>query len=187
MCSVIISVYNKRGIISLAKYLKKKGYEILATSGTAAHLKTKKIEVLEISNYIEKKEILSGRVKTIDYKIFAGVLARAKDKKELEKYKIKRIDVVVVNLYPFKEIAKKRSSLDNLIENIDIGGVALLRAAAKNFEDTIVLPDPKYYDEFIKRDGQYDFSYRKYLAIETFKLTSEYDEIIYKSLQNRGE
>ncbi|HOL48828.1 MAG TPA: bifunctional phosphoribosylaminoimidazolecarboxamide formyltransferase/IMP cyclohydrolase PurH, partial [bacterium] len=131
--------------------------------------------------------ILGGRVKTLDYKIFAGILARTEDGNELQNNKIKRINLVVINLYPFVQIARKENEIDKLIEQIDIGGVALLRAAAKNFHNVIVLPDPKYYDEFIKKKGEYDISYRKKLAIETFKITANYDKIIFNKLRKIKE
>ncbi|HPQ18955.1 MAG TPA: IMP cyclohydrolase [bacterium] len=189
MKTALISVYNKKGIVKLARYLIKEGYEILATSGTSKYLKSKEIANQEISKYIEKPEILGGRVKTLDYKIFAGILVRKEEEEEeeLQIKKIKRISLVVVNLYPFEQIARKENDINKIIENIDIGGVALLRAAAKNFQNTIVLPAPEFYDEFIKKKGEYDFSYRKKLAIETFKITANYDKIIFNKLKKIKE
>ena len=141
--TALISVSDKEGIAEFAKFLSKLKIEILSTAGTASLLKKKKIPVTLISDYTGQEEILDGRVKTTHPKIHAGILAVRKNKKhmkEIKKQGIKLIDMVVVNLYPFeKTVSDKKVKLKNAIENIDIGGISLIRAAAKNSEDIVVV------------------------------------------------
>ena len=140
--TALISVSNKKGIVEFAKGLHKLGIKILSTGGTAKLLKQNKIPVIEISKYTKSKEMLDGRVKSLHPKIHAGILALRKNKKhmrQIKKNKIDLIDVVVVNLYPFEETVARNASFKESIENIDIGGPTMVRAAAKNFEDVLVV------------------------------------------------
>lgn len=178
----LISVYDKRGIVDLAKFLVSKGIELISTSGTARLLKDNGLDIVDISSVTGFREILGGRVKTLHPAIMGGILARRKDQlEELSSLGIETIDLVVVNLYPFEDVVKRGVSLEEALENIDIGGVTLIRASAKNFKDVVIITDPSDYDTFIKEfEEKSDISYetRRSLAIKAFALTSRYDSII---------
>jgi len=172
--TALLSVYDKTGILELAEFLAKKNVEILSSGGTAKHLIKNGIEVTEVSDYTGSPEMFDGRVKTLHPKIHAGILARGeKDSKELEEFGAKKIDLVVVNLYPFSEEVAKDSSEQEIIEKIDIGGPAMLRAAAKNFKHTIAICNPEDYG-LIKTDG-IDEEDSKDFASEVFVVTQQYD------------
>ncbi|WAM34855.1 bifunctional phosphoribosylaminoimidazolecarboxamide formyltransferase/IMP cyclohydrolase [Caldicellulosiruptor morganii] len=182
----IISVYNKDGIVEFARALKDFGYEIISTGGTMKYLRENGIEVINISDITNFPEILDGRVKTLHPNIHAGILA-IKDNQEhvmtLNELNISPIDMVVVNLYPFKEtIFKENVTFDDVIENIDIGGPTMLRAAAKNFRYTTVVIDPADYGlviEEMKEKGDVSFDTRFYLATKVFEYTAYYDSMIF--------
>ena len=172
--TALLSVYDKTGILELAEFLAKNNVEILSSGGTAKHLIKNGIEVTEVSDYTGSPEMFDGRVKTLHPKIHAGILARGeKDSKELEEFGAKKIDLVVVNLYPFSEEVAKDSSEQEIIEKIDIGGPAMLRAAAKNFKHTIAICNPEDYG-LIKTDG-IDEEDSKDFASEVFVVTQQYD------------
>ncbi len=175
----LISVYDKTGTADLARAISKKGYEILSTGGTSKHLKDNGVSVIDISEYTGFPEIMDGRVKTLNPKIYGGILAVRSDKKhmeELEKHGLGLIDIVVCNLYPFEETLEKIGVTDDeLIEKIDIGGVTLIRAAAKNYKDVTVLVSP---DDYALIDGEISLEMRKKLACKAFTRTYQYDEII---------
>jgi len=186
---VLISVTNKEGIAEFAKFLTDQGVEIVSTGGTAEFLKKANIPVIEVSDYTSFPEILNGRVKTLHPKIFGGILAQLEKKEhceELRKQDIKPINMVVVNLYDFKGISEKGNiPLTKVLEEIDIGGSALLRAAAKNFPHVVVVCDPNDYPkiiEEIKTHGGVRGVTRLKLAQKVFALTSEYDSQIAKFL-----
>jgi len=145
----LISVSDKEGIVDFAKGLEELGIEIISTGGTAQLLKDAKIRVKLISEVTNFPEILEGRVKTLHPFIFGGILARREDplhQKEIKEKKIEQIDLVVVNLYPFeKTVSQTEAKLDDAIENIDIGGPSLLRAAAKNYQGVTVVINPQDY------------------------------------------
>jgi len=180
----IISVSDKRGIDSFAAFLQSQGVEILSTGGTSKFLKEKGIKVTDISDYTGFPEIMDGRVKTLHPKIHGGILA-IREKKEhvesLEKLNIPFIDMVVVNLYLFEATIKKPNvTFEEAIENIDIVGPTMIRAAAKNFQDVIVLVDPQDYDivkEYMKK-GDITYEFRFYLAKKVFTHTAKYDGMI---------
>ena len=172
--TALLSVYDKTGILELAEFLAKNNVEILSSGGTAKHLIKNGIKVTEVSDYTGSPEMFDGRVKTLHPKIHAGILARGeKDSKELEEFGAKKIDLVVVNLYPFSEEVAKDSSEQEIIEKIDIGGPAMLRAAAKNFKHTIAICNPEDYG-LIKTDG-IDEEDSKDFASEVFVVTQQYD------------
>ena len=172
--TALLSVYDKTGILELAEFLAKNNVEILSSGGTAKHLIKNGIEVTEVSDYTGSPEMFDGRVKTLHPKIHAGILARGeKASKELEEFGAKKIDLVVVNLYPFSEEVAKDSSEQEIIEKIDIGGPAMLRAAAKNFKHTIAICNPENYG-LIKTDG-IDEEDSKDFASEVFVVTQQYD------------
>ena len=180
----LISVTNKEGIVDFAKELQNLGIEIVSTGGTARVLKEAQIQVVEISEITKFPEILDGRVKTLHPFIHAGILFKRDDQNHLKvisQFGIKPIDLVVVNLYDFEKVVNKKGGLEEAIENIDIGGPALLRASAKNFKFVTVVVDPLDYPlvlKEIKEKGNTTLQTRFYLAKKVFKLTSKYDKLI---------
>jgi phosphoribosylaminoimidazolecarboxamide formyltransferase/IMP cyclohydrolase len=180
----LISVFDKENILSLATSLQNKGVEIISTGGTFKYLKENKIKVVEISEVTGFEEILDGRVKTLHPVIHSGILAIRDSKQHMETISskgIKTIDMVVVNLYPFFDKVTQDISFEEKVEFIDIGGPTMLRSAAKNFKDVIVLSDTKDYENIIKQiedTEEVDFETRKYLAGKVFNLTSAYDAAI---------
>lgn len=183
----LLSVYQKEGLISFAAALHAAHFTLISTGGTSKTLSDGGIPVTQVSDVTQFPELLEGRVKTLHPNIHAAILAKfesEKHKKELEEHKIEPIELVVVNLYPFEEtIAKPNVDLQDALENIDIGGVALLRAAAKNFERVVVVVDPKDYSwisQKIQNGGinSITFEERKKLALKAFQHTSSYDSAI---------
>ncbi|MGQ4875135.1 MAG: bifunctional phosphoribosylaminoimidazolecarboxamide formyltransferase/IMP cyclohydrolase, partial [Promethearchaeia archaeon] len=172
----ILSVYDKAGIVDFAKILVNEfNIEILSTGGTGRLLEENGIKILKISEYTESPEMFEGRVKTLHPKILGGILFRrdnGQDVKDAEKYGIPPIDMVVCNLYPFKSIIEKTTELKTCLEQIDIGGPTMIRAAAKNFPDVVVVPDPKFYNliikELRKNKGAISEKIRADLAKEVF-------------------
>ena len=184
----LVSVYEKKGIVEFCSGLHKLGVEIVATGGTARLLKKNKIPVKGVSDVTGFPEILEGRVKTLHPKLLGGILALREKKHldELKKHGITPIDMVISNLYPFKKvISKKGVELKEALENIDIGGVNMIRAAAKNFENVVVVVNPDRYDEILKllkTKKEIDRETRSKLAIEAFNETAKYDLIIHRYL-----
>src|SRR5208283_4462402 len=189
----LISVSDKTGLVDFAKALQKMGVEIISTGGTAALLRSADIKVQEVSQYTGFPEMLDGRVKTLHPKIHGGLLSLREDPehmKQIAAHGIGLIDMVVVNLYPFeKAIQKKNISLEDAIENIDIGGPAMLRSAAKNYKSVAVICDPQRYqgilDELNNNSGILSDKVLTSLAIEVFERTCRYDRAIYEFLNNR--
>jgi len=173
--TALISVFDKTGVLELAEKLVKNNTEILSSGGTAKYLKENNIDVTEISEYTGFNEVFDGRVKTLHPKIHAGILARGdSDAGELDKLGAKKIDLVVVNLYPFaEEVAKEDADESSIIEKIDIGGPAMLRAAAKNYHHTVVICRQEQYEQIniegVTTEQSKDF------AAEVFSATSDYD------------
>ncbi len=186
MKRAIISVSNKSGLAEFAKELRSFGIEILSTGGTAKALRGAGIPVKEVSEHTGSPEMLDGRVKTLHPKIHGGLLSRRenpKDMEEIKKYSIDTIDMVVVNLYPFEEtISKPGVTFEEAIENIDIGGPAMLRSASKNFKDVAVVVDPSDYGKIVKEmkemNGELTYQTRLELARKVFRHTSRYDGLI---------
>ncbi|MFH1415847.1 MAG: bifunctional phosphoribosylaminoimidazolecarboxamide formyltransferase/IMP cyclohydrolase [Elusimicrobiota bacterium] len=176
----VISVYNKDGIVEFAGELKKLGWDIISTGGTYKAIKNAGIDVEKVSDFTGSSEILGGRVKTLHPAIFAGILARDDQSGELEEAGMKRIDLVCCNLYPFEEAVEKYSDESLILENIDIGGVTLLRAAAKNYRSVICITDPDDYPSLIKKlkTGGIDEKDRKLYGLKAFKTTARYDSAI---------
>lgn len=178
----LISVSDKEGIVEFARRLEAKKIEILSTGGTAKALKSAGIKVVEISDYTDFPEMMDGRVKTLHPKVHGGLLAVRGDKKHMDEAKkndVKMIDLVVVNLYPFKKTAQKEGvSEEDVIEQIDIGGPSMLRSAAKNFKYVTVVIDKDDYAkvlEQVESDGDTTVEFRKELAMKVFAKTCEYD------------
>lgn len=180
----LLSVYDKTGILELAHTLAGAGVELLSTGGTAAHLAAAGIAVTSISEWTAAPEILGGRVKTLHPKVFGGILAKRNDPQHASDCAaagIGPIDLVVVNLYPFEEtIARAGVTLPEAIEQIDIGGPSMLRAAAKNHNDVVVLAEPAMYARFIEefRGGEISQQFRREAAARVFARTAEYDRAI---------
>src|SRR3989338_5894141 len=174
----LISVFDKTGIVEFAKELDKLGVEILSTGGTASKLKDAGIKVKDVSQYTGFPEMMDGRVKTLHPKIHGGLLALRNNKEHMKQAKesnIEMIDMVVVNLYPFEETVKKKLSFEETIEMIDIGGPSMVRSAAKNFKDVLVIIDPNDYRWIIKeiKSGKkIPIEKRKELAKKVFEITS---------------
>lgn len=181
----LITVSNKTGVEALAQGLEKLGYTVLSTANTAKYLRDKGCEVHEVSDVTGFPEILDGRVKTLHPVIHAGILADRDNSEHLrilEELKISPIDIVAVNLYPFEQTRNKPGvSQTEIIENIDIGGPALLRAAAKNFRNVLVLADPADYAptlDLLQDQGSVPDAWRAKLAQKAFDLVSHYDALI---------
>jgi phosphoribosylaminoimidazolecarboxamide formyltransferase / IMP cyclohydrolase len=178
----LVSVSDKRGVVELGRALVELGWEILSTGGTAQALAGAGIAVTQVSTYTGAPEILDGRVKTLHPKIHGGLLGRPTDahRAEMAANGIEPIDLVVVNLYPFRETVAKGGSFEDAIENIDIGGPAMLRSAAKNYERVTVVVDPADYEEVIAglRSGSVSAMKRLELAQKVFSHTSMYDAAI---------
>ena len=174
----LISVSNKIGAVELAKSLSKCGIEIISTGGTMKAIRAAGIPVTYVSDLTGFPEIMDGRVKTLNPKIHGGILAvrdNPEHVKQMEENGIKPIDLVVVNLYPLKStIRKKDVTLAEAVENIDIGGPAMIRAAAKNFKFVTVITNPDKYEEIAKmisENGGVDYETRKKLSAEAFAHT----------------
>ncbi len=187
----LLSVSNKTGIVDFAKKLEELGYEIISSSGTARELRDYGIKVTEVSEVTGFPEIMGGRVKTLHPKIHGGLLA-VRDNPEymaqLEEQKIIPIDIVAINLYPFEETVNRGADLDELIENIDIGGPAMVRASAKNHKFVTIIVDPNDYDSVInelKENGETSLETRRKLALKAFRHTAFYDSIIASVLNEK--
>ena len=183
MPTAILSVHNKTDLIEFAKGLASLGWTLLASGGTAKLLRENNINVTEVADYTKSPELLGGRVKTLHPAIHGGLLARPteSDHNELLALGWDYIDLVAVNLYPFEEtIAKPNVTYADAIENIDIGGVTLIRAAAKNHERVTLVCDPADYAEVLStlQHGEIPFDVRKKLAVKGFKSTANYDTLI---------
>lgn len=192
MKRALISVSDKTGIVSFAKKLIEMDVEILSTGGTAKRLRDSGLKVTDVSEVTEFPECLDGRVKTLHPKIHGGILARRSLESHMTQISdlgIETIDFVVINLYPFKEtIEKENVSLEDAIENIDIGGPTMLRSAAKNYQDVTVIVDPSDYDvviDSIKETGDVALDKKYDLALKVFKHTAEYDTLIATYLRER--
>ncbi|MGE3920494.1 MAG: bifunctional phosphoribosylaminoimidazolecarboxamide formyltransferase/IMP cyclohydrolase [Gammaproteobacteria bacterium] len=176
----LISVANKNHIIAIANALHAHKVELLATGGTANLLQEHKLPAQEVSEFTGYPEILQGRVKTLHPKVFAGILARRKvDGDVMAQMAITPIDLLIVNLYPFEKTIQNKHTLEDAIENIDIGGVSLIRAAAKNYNDVTIIVDPNDYEDFINKfNGETTYQQRLYFAKKAFAYVTWYDQLI---------
>ena len=175
----LISVSNKTKIEVISNFLIKNDFEIVSTGGTLKALWDMKIPAKSVEEVTEFPEIMDGRVKTLHPQIHAGILARDKDLDILDNHNIKKIDVLIVNFYPFEEVIKSNNTdFSEAIENIDIGGPAMVRAAAKNFENCCVLTDPNNYDEFIElfnTSRENNLQFNKNMSLKAFEYIANYD------------
>ena len=184
--SALISVFNKDGLEPIAKKLNNLGVKIYSTGGTELFLKKIGIPVLRVEDVTGYPSILGGRVKTLHPKIFGGILNRNdnnNDVTDLKNYEIPNIDLVIVDLYPFEETVKSNDSEQNIIEKIDIGGISLIRAAAKNFKDVMCISSKGDYSDFLdilnNNNGKVSLEYRKNFAFRAFNVSSHYDTAIF--------
>ena len=191
--TALLSVSNKQGLVPLAQALLRQGYQLLSSGGTAAALAAEGLPVTKVAEHTGAPEILGGRVKTLHPRVHGGILARRDDpahRADLEAQAIPTIDVVVVNLYPFEAtVADPNVSWEQAIETIDIGGPAMVRAAAKNHGDVAVLTSPDQYEAFIAalESGRVDATLRQQLALAAFRHTAAYDAAISGWLASRLE
>ncbi len=179
----LVSVSDKTGVVEFCKGLKENGFEIISTGGTAKVLKDAGLEVIGISDITGFPECLDGRVKTLHPNVHAGLLAMRSNPEhmaQLEKLHINTIDIVCVNLYPFKATLAKGADFATCIENIDIGGPTMIRAAAKNYQDVAVVVDPKDYDRVLGelKNGGVTLETKRYLQYKVFAHTAVYDSLI---------
>ena len=187
----LVSVSDKTGAVQLGQTLHAMGVQILSTGGTARSLQEAEIPVMEVSRYTGFPEMMDGRIKTLHPKIHGALLGKrdnAEHMKQMKTHGIEPIDLVVVNLYPFeKTVAKPDCTLEEAIENIDIGGPTMLRSSAKNYHDVAVVTDPQDYEKIIeemkKSEGALSLETRFRLAKKVFKLTSHYDKAITEYLE----
>ncbi|MDX2249354.1 MAG: bifunctional phosphoribosylaminoimidazolecarboxamide formyltransferase/IMP cyclohydrolase [Bacteroidia bacterium] len=187
--SALISVFHKEGLEPLVRELITRDVVLYSTGGTAEYLRTLGAEVIEVADLTGYPSILGGRVKTLHPKVHGGILARrgnSTDVAELTTYDIPVIDLVIVDLYPFEATVKSGAEEAEIIEKIDIGGIALIRAAAKNFEDVTCIPSQKYYAELTSiltsQEGVITLSQRKLFAGAAFDVSSHYDSQIFRYL-----
>lgn len=183
----LLSVSDKTGIVALTQKLQSFGVQIISTGGTKKTLEADGIEVIDISKVTKNPEAFGGRMKTISFQIESALLFdREKDAEEAKNLEIQPIDLVVCNLYPFEKVLKEGADFDTLIENIDIGGPTMIRAAAKNFKFVTVLTQPADYEEFISEleinNGQTSFDFRKKLMTNAFNHTADYDALIAQTM-----
>lgn len=182
--TALISVSDKSGVVDFAKKLTKLGVKIISTGGTAKLLEKEHVQVGHVSSFIQFPELLDGRVKTLHPRIHAAILADRNNPvhmEQLKKHSIDKLDMVVVNLYPFENTVLKKHTFQEAIENIDIGGPTMLRAAAKNFESVAVVSDPRDYTKILReleKTSKISINTRARLANKAFMMTSRYDTII---------
>ena len=178
----LLSVANKDGIVDFARGLVERGFEVVSSGGTVEAIRAESIAVTHVSDITDFPEILAGRVKTLHPKVHGGILARrgvSRDLEALREHNIIPIDVVAVNFYPFEKKIEEQSSIEEIIENIDIGGPSMLRGAAKNFMDVLPVVDPKDYSLLLgKLDEGVDLATRLYFAVKAFRASARYEAAI---------
>ncbi len=189
--TALISVFYKEGLEQIVRRLEKLGVKIYSTGGTYDHIVSLGIETIAVEKLTEFPSILGGRVKTLHPKIFGGILGRnalQSDKDQMQTYQIPAFDLVIVDLYPFEETVNNTTDQQQIIEKIDIGGISLIRAAAKNYEDVLVIPSAEQYGRLIQlleeKNGYSELDDRKCFAVCAFAVSSHYDTTIYNWINN---
>lgn len=192
--SALISVYHKDNLDRIVKELDKLGVGIISTGGTQSFVEELGIKVTAVEDLTTFPSILGGRVKTLHPNVFGGILARRDnegDKKQLAEYNIDEIDLVIVDLYPFEATVASKAPEQDIIEKIDIGGISLIRAAAKNFKDVVIVSNMAQYSELytllIEQKGETTLEQRKNFALEAFKTSSHYDTAIFNYFASTTE
>ena len=184
--SALISVFHKDGLAPIVQKLNDLGVTIYSTGGTQKFINDLGIDVVAVESVTDYPSILGGRVKTLHPKVFGGILNRQdnpSDREQMQQYNIPQLDVVIVDLYPFEKTVSSGASQEDIIEKIDIGGISLIRAAAKNFKDTICVSSMEDYSEFLElisqNQGAIDIAARRYFAAKAFNVSSNYDTAIF--------
>lgn len=185
--TALISVFHKDGLEHILKKLNENGVKFLSTGGTQKFIESLGYACQKVEDVTSYPSILGGRVKTLHPKVFGGILARRDnkgDRKQMEQYGIVPIDLVVVDLYPFEQTVARGASEDEIIEKIDIGGISLIRAGAKNFKDVVIVPSKAEYamlDNILERKGaQTELEERRKFAEKAFAVSSHYDTAIHE-------
>ncbi|HNS18625.1 MAG TPA: bifunctional phosphoribosylaminoimidazolecarboxamide formyltransferase/IMP cyclohydrolase [Bacteroidales bacterium] len=189
--TALISVYSKDKLEDIVRILEKNEVDIYSTGGTYDFIQNLGIRAQTVESLTSYPGILGGRVKTLHPKIFGGILGRRdhhEDRMQMDFYQIPSIDLVIVDLYPFEETIRSTGDEHEIIEKIDIGGIALIRAAAKNFHDVVVVPSSDLYDVFVdlytKHQGAFTLDERKWFALQAFNVSSHYDTLIYQHFRH---
>ena len=184
--TALISVFHKDGLEDLLKKLNEEGVAFLSTGGTQKFIESLGYDCQKVEDVTTYPSILGGRVKTLHPKVFGGILGRRdvqSDQEEMEKYDIAPIDLVIVDLYPFEETVKSGAGEADIIEKIDIGGISLIRAAAKNFKDVVIVPSKNEYKPLLdilnRKGAQTDIEERRHFAERAFATSSHYDTAIH--------
>jgi phosphoribosylaminoimidazolecarboxamide formyltransferase/IMP cyclohydrolase len=189
--SALISVFDKGNLDAIVKKLDDLGVTIYSTGGTQSYIESIGVKVIAVEDITDYPSILGGRVKTLHPKVFGGILNRRdleSDQNEIESYAIPPIDLVVVDLYPFEETIASGGSHEDIIEKIDIGGISLIRAAAKNYKDVVIVPSKNQYQTLLELldagNGESSLMDRKKLAADAFAISSHYDSAIFNYLND---
>ena len=182
----LVSVFHKDGLDEILRKLNAEGVELLSTGGTQSFIESLGIPCQKVEDVTSYPSILGGRVKTLHPKVFGGILGRRElqgDQEQMAQYEIPEIDLVIVDLYPFEQTVASGASDADIIEKIDIGGISLIRAAAKNFRDVIIVPSKDEYKpllDFLQKNGaQSEIEDRKWFATRAFGVSSHYDTAIH--------
>jgi len=191
--TALVSVFHKDGLDELLEKLNAEGVKFLSTGGTQQFIESLGYECQAVESVTTYPSILGGRVKTLHPRIFGGILARrdnADDRAQMAQYDIPEIDLVIVDLYPFEQTVASGASDEDIIEKIDIGGISLIRAAAKNFQDVVIVPSKAEYPlmlDILKRNGaKTSLEERHELAVRAFGVSSRYDTAIQQWFCNKG-
>ena len=183
----LVSVFHKDGLDEILRTLHTQGVELLSTGGTQSFIESLGIPCVKVEDVTSYPSILGGRVKTLHPKVFGGILGRRDledDCKQMQHYEIPEIDLVIVDLYPFEQTVASGASEADIIEKIDIGGISLIRAGAKNFNDVIIVPSKAEYKPLLEllqqKGGESDIEDRKWFAAQAFGVSSHYDTAIHE-------
>ena len=189
----LVSVFHKDGLEEILRTLNALGVELLSTGGTQSFIESLGFPCRKVEDVTSYPSILGGRVKTLHPKIFGGILGRrelAGDQEQMLQYEIPEIDLVIVDLYPFEATVASGASEADIIEKIDIGGISLIRAGAKNFRDVVIVPSKAEYKPFLellqKKGGETDIEDRRWFASQAFGVSSHYDTAIHSYFEKNS-
>lgn len=192
--TALVSVYHKDGLDELLKKLHAEGVKLLSTGGTQKFIESLGLPCQKVEDVTTYPSILGGRVKTLHPKIFGGILGRrelAEDQAQMKQYDIPEIDLVIVDLYPFEQTVASGASEADIIEKIDIGGISLIRAGAKNFKDVVIVPSKAEYQPLLellqKQGAQTEIEDRRWFATRAFGVSSHYDTAIHAYFEKSGK
>lgn len=192
--TALVSVFHKDGLDELLKKLHAEGVKLLSTGGTQKFIESLGLPCQTVEDVTTYPSILGGRVKTLHPKIFGGILGRrelAEDQAQMKQYDIPEIDLVIVDLYPFEQTVASGASEADIIEKIDIGGISLIRAGAKNFKDVVIVPSKAEYQPLLellqKQGAQTEIEDRRWFATRAFGVSSHYDTAIHAYFEKSGK